>query len=147
MQNLSNLPNKEKLRHNFSRCRNWEEIYLYIIELGAQLPPLPVSMRTPKHFVTGCQSKVWIGLETYAKDSFQFYGDSDTAIVKGLIAILFIIYQNLTLTEIISYDVQPFFNELELIQHLTPYRSQGLEAIVRNIRIQANAQKTIYQRI
>lgn len=138
---MANLPDKEKLLRNFSRCGNWEEKYLHIIELGGHLPPLPAGMRTPDHLIAGCQSQVWIVLAAEAKGRGHLYGDSDAAIVKGLIAIVFILYQGLTPAEIVAYDVRPFFDALALTQHLTPSRSQGLEAMVRGIRAQAAAQQ------
>ncbi|WP_074011873.1 cysteine desulfuration protein SufE [Candidatus Sodalis sp. SoCistrobi] len=138
---MANLPDKDKLLRNFSRCGNWEEKYLYIIELGGQLPPLSAEMRTPDNLIAGCQSQVWIVLSTQADGSVQLYGDSDAAIVKGLIAMVFILYQGLTPAEIVTYDVRPFFDALALTQHLTPSRSQGLEAMVRGIRAQAAARR------
>ncbi|MCJ7462063.1 cysteine desulfuration protein SufE [Candidatus Palibaumannia cicadellinicola] len=134
---MSDLPNREKWLRNFSRCRNWEEKYLYIIELGKRLPLLPLGTRTTNYLISGCQSKVWIVMHTNDNGDVKFYGDSDAAIVKGLIAIIFILYQGLTLNEIIKLDINLFFHEISLIKHLTPYRSQGLEAIVKNIRTQA----------
>ncbi|WP_067497602.1 cysteine desulfuration protein SufE [Candidatus Gullanella endobia] len=134
---MKNLPNRDKLLQNFSCCNNWEEKYLYIIELGRQLSPLASEMRTPYNLITACQSRVWIAMLTQSDGSIQLYGDSDAAIVKGLIAILFILYHNLNPSEIIAYDVLPFFNELSLSQYLTSSRLQGLGAMVRSIRAQA----------
>ncbi|AIN47378.1 cysteine desulfuration protein SufE [Candidatus Palibaumannia cicadellinicola] len=136
---MTNIPNKDKLLRNFSRCHNWEDKYLYIIELGKRLPPLPSGTRTTDYLITGCQSQVWIVIETNDHGDVQFYGDSDAAIIKGLIATVFIIYNGLTLAEIIKLDISLFFHELSLIQHLTSYRSQGLEAMVLAIRAQARA--------
>ncbi|PLK58911.1 cysteine desufuration protein SufE [Candidatus Palibaumannia cicadellinicola] len=134
---MTNLPDKEKLLRNFSRCRNWEEKYLYIIDLGKRLRPLPLGTRTTDYLISGCQSQVWIVMATDNNGHVQLYGDSDAAIIKGLIATLFIIYNGLTLSEIIRLDISQFFNKLSLIQHLTSYRSQGLEAMVLAIRTQA----------
>jgi cysteine desulfuration protein SufE len=64
-------------------------------------------------------------------------GDSDAAIVKGLIAIVFILYQQMTAQDIVAFDVRPWFEKLALAQHLTPSRSQGLEAMIRSIRTKA----------
>jgi cysteine desulfuration protein SufE len=69
----------------------------------------------------------------------EFAGDSDAAIVKGLVAIVFSLYNGLTAEEVVALDVRPFFGELELSQHLTPSRSQGLEAMIRAIRAKAAA--------
>lgn len=133
------LPDKDKLVKNFSRCPNWEEKYLYVIELGGQLPALADEHRQDKNLISGCQSQVWIVMQTNEAGELSFEGDSDAAIVKGLLAIVFSLYQGLTAQEVVELDVRPFFTALELSQHLTPSRSQGLEAMIRAIR--ANAQQ------
>jgi len=136
---MASLPDKEKLLRNFSRCANWEERYMYIIELGAQLAPLAPQAHNPANLIAGCQSQVWIELTFDEAGRVILSGDSDAAIVKGLIATVFILYQGLTAHDIIGLDVRPFFTELALTQHLTPSRSQGLEAMVRGIRAKAAA--------
>lgn len=131
------LPEKEKLVRNFSRCANWEEKYLYIIELGSLLPQLPGALRQPENTISGCQSQVWILMDTDEHGRVVLRGDSDATIVKGLIAIVFILYQQMTPAEIMAFDVRPWFGQLSLTQHLTPSRSQGLEAMIRAIRQKA----------
>ncbi len=131
---MANLPEKEKLVRNFNRCANWEEKYLYIIELGAKLPESSESLHQPEHVISGCQSQVWIRMTLQADGSMAFEGDSDAAIVKGLIAVVFSLYQGLKPQEILELDVRHWFAELALTQHLTPTRSQGLEAMIRAIR-------------
>ncbi|VXC83291.1 cysteine desulfuration protein SufE [Serratia oryzae] len=134
---MANLPDKDKLVRNFSRCLNWEEKYLYVIELGNQLPPLAETDRRAGNLIAGCQSQVWIVLRDAGEGRVEFHGDSDAAIVKGLLAVVFILYHRLTAQQIIDLDVRPFFAELALSQHLTPSRSQGLEAMIRAIRSRA----------
>ncbi|RJT45737.1 cysteine desulfuration protein SufE [Rahnella woolbedingensis] len=131
------LPDKNKLVKNFSRCPNWEEKYLYVIELGGQLPVLAEEYRQDQNLISGCQSQVWIVMRTDENGALTFEGDSDAAIVKGLVAIVFSLYQGLTPRDVVELDVRPFFTELELSQHLTPSRSQGLEAMIRSIRAKA----------
>ncbi|MDJ0024311.1 cysteine desulfuration protein SufE [Pantoea eucrina] len=131
---MANLPEKEKLVRNFNRCANWEEKYLYIIELGAKLPESSESLHQPEYVISGCQSQVWIRMTPQADGSMAFEGDSDAAIVKGLIAVVFSLYQGLRPQEILELDVRHWFAELALTQHLTPTRSQGLEAMIRAIR-------------
>lgn len=134
---MATLPEKEKLVRNFTRCANWEEKYLYVIELGAMLPELSESLHQPENTISGCQSQVWILMSTDDSGRVQLRGDSDAAIVKGLIAVVFILYQQMTPAEILAFDVRPFFEQLALAQHLTPSRSQGLEAMIRAIRLKA----------
>ncbi|NYS29320.1 MULTISPECIES: cysteine desulfuration protein SufE [unclassified Pantoea] len=131
---MATLPEKEKLVRNFNRCANWEEKYLYIIELGSKLPESSETLHQPENVISGCQSQVWIRMTPQEDGSISFEGDSDAAIVKGLIAIVFSLYQNLQPAEILALDVRHWFGELALMQHLTPTRSQGLEAMIRSIR-------------
>ncbi len=134
---MATLPDKEKLLKNFSRCANWEEKYLYIIELGGRLPALPEQEHKPENVIQGCQSQVWIVMHQQPDGAITFAGDSDAAIVKGLIAVVFILYQQMTAQDIVAFDVRPWFEKLALAQHLTPSRSQGLEAMIRAIRTKA----------
>lgn len=131
------LPDKEKLLRNFGRCTNWEEKYLYIIELGQRLSPLDESAHTPENIIQGCQSLVWIVMHLNDDGVIVLSGDSDAAIVKGLIAVVFILYQQMTPQDIVAFDVRPWFEKMSLTQHLTPSRSQGLEAMIRAIRTKA----------
>jgi cysteine desulfuration protein SufE len=134
---MATLPDKDKLLKNFSRCANWEEKYLYIIELGGRLPALAPEDHKPENTVQGCQSQVWMVMHQQPDGVITLQGDSDAAIVKGLIAIVFILYQQMTAQDIVAFDVRPWFEKLALAQHLTPSRSQGLEAMIRSIRTKA----------
>lgn len=134
---MASLPEKEKLMRNFTRCANWEEKYLYVIELGAMLPELSESLHQPENTLSGCQSQVWILMDTDDEGRVVLLGDSDAAIVKGLIAVVFVLYQRMTPADILAFDVRPWFEQLALTQHLTPSRSQGLEAMIRAIRHKA----------
>lgn len=134
---MAALPDKDKLLRNFTRCANWEEKYLYIIELGQRLPPLSEEAHSPEHIIQGCQSQVWIVMQRNADGRIELQGDSDAAIVKGLIAVVFILYHQMTAQDILAFDVRPWFEKMALTQHLTPSRSQGLEAMIRAIRAQA----------
>ena len=118
---MTALPDKDKLLRNFSRCANWEEKYLYIIELGQRLAPLSDAEHSPQN----------------PSGVVTLRGDSDAAIVKGLIAVVFILYDRMTAQDIVEFDVRPWFEKMALTQHLTPSRSQGLEAMIRAIRAKA----------
>lgn len=134
---MAALPDKDKLLRNFNRCANWEEKYLYIIELGQRLAPLSPEQHSPEHIIQGCQSQVWIVMGRDAQGHITLQGDSDAAIVKGLIAVVFILYYGMTAADVQAFDVRPWFEHMALTQHLTPSRSQGLEAMIRAIRTQA----------
>ncbi|CAM7291424.1 cysteine desulfuration protein SufE [Citrobacter sedlakii] len=134
---MAALPDKEKLLRNFQRCANWEEKYLYIIELGQRLPMLSENDRVAENKIEGCQSQVWIVMRQNGQGVIELEGDSDAAIVKGLIAVVFILYHQMTPQDIVNFDVRPWFEKMALTQHLTPSRSQGLEAMIRAIRTKA----------
>lgn len=134
---MATLPDKDKLLRNFSRCANWEEKYLYIIELGQRLPLLDEQTHNPQNSISGCQSQVWIVMQQREDGIIELAGDSDAAIVKGLIAVVFSLYQQMTPQDIVAFDVRPWFEKMSLTQHLTPSRSQGLEAMIRAIRTKA----------
>lgn len=134
---MAALPDKEKLLRNFSRCANWEEKYLYIIELGQRLPALSEEAHSPENIIQGCQSQVWIVMRQNPEGKIELEGDSDAAIVKGLIAVVFILYHQMSAQDIVAFDVRPWFEKMALTQHLTPSRSQGLEAMIRAIRSKA----------
>ena len=131
------LPDKDKLLRNFNRCANWEEKYLYIIELGQRLPPLAPEQHVAKNIIQGCQSQVWIVMGHDEQGRITLQGDSDAAIVKGLIAIVFILYDGMNAADVLAFEVRPWFEQMALAQHLTPSRSQGLEAMIRAIRTRA----------
>lgn len=131
------LPDKDKLLRNFNRCANWEERYLYIIDLGQRMEQLEEAEHRADNMIQGCQSQVWIVMERGVDGIIALRGDSDAAIVKGLIAIVFILYDQMTAQDILAFDVRPWFEKMALTQHLTPSRSQGLEAMIRAIRTMA----------
>lgn len=134
---MAALPDRDKLLRNFTRCANWEEKYLYIIELGQRLPALSEGAHSPENIIQGCQSQVWIVMQRNESGMMELAGDSDAAIVKGLIAVVFILYQQMSPQDIVAFDVRPWFEKMALTQHLTPSRSQGLEAMIRAIRTKA----------
>ena len=134
---MAALPDRDKLLRNFTRCANWEEKYLYIIELGQRLPELSHEAHSPENSIQGCQSQVWIIMHQNDAGMIELAGDSDAAIVKGLIAVVFILYQQMSPQDIVAFDVRPWFEKMALAQHLTPSRSQGLEAMIRAIRTKA----------
>ncbi|MGR5151892.1 SufE family protein [Photobacterium swingsii] len=124
----------EKLVNNFNRCCDWEERYLYLIELGERLPNYPDAKMTAKYIVKGCQSKVWLDLSCDIESgTLIFLATSDAAIVKGLLALLRVAYHGKQPHEVRLFDIQAWFEALELKSHLTPGRTQGLDAIVKQV--------------
>jgi cysteine desulfuration protein SufE len=109
-----------------------------VIELGRELPPFPESARTAANKVRGCVSQVWI--ETRIEDGvMRLRGDSDSHLVRGLVAIAIALYDGKTADEARAVDALAAFRELGLEQHLTPQRSNGVRAMIDRIRSDATA--------
>ena len=130
----------ENLQADFELLDDWEERYRYVIELGRLLPDLDERWRTPLYKVSGCASQVWIHADRNG-DVLNFTGDSDALIVKGLIAIAFMIFSGKTPEQILAQDANAIFSKLGLKEHLTPQRSNGLVSMVA--RIKADARQTL----
>jgi cysteine desulfuration protein SufE len=139
----TNSPNFEEILADFELLDEWEDRYRYVIELGRKLKPLPEAERNASNKVQGCVSQVWLST-TVNRDGtprLTFIGDSDAHIVRGLVAILFAIYSGKTVDEILSIDATKTLGTLDLNEHLTPQRSNGLMAMVKRIRSDAEAAK------
>ena len=109
---------------------------LYLLELGDDLPKLPDAARTDENKVHGCQSQVWLITEILGDDEaakFNIVADSDSIIVRGLIAILEAAYNGKSAREILKYDIDAVFLRLDLQQHISPQRRNGLRGMVDRI--------------
>lgn len=127
----------EEIRENFSLLDDWEDRYRYVIELGKELDPLAEGDHSDDNKVRGCVSQVW--LKPHLSDDqvdpvLTFVGDSDALIVRGLIAILHATYSGRHVSEVLAIDPEAIFNELNLREHLTPQRSNGLRSMVERLR-------------
>lgn len=112
---------------------SWEERYKYIIDLGKELEPLPEEHRTELNLVRGCQSQVWL-VHQLRGDKLFFQADSDAFIVRGLLGVVLAAYNNKTPQEVLAFDIDGYFDELNLIKHLSPTRGNGLRAMVERIK-------------
>ncbi len=127
-----------ELIEEFELFDNWMDRYQYIIDMGKQLPAFPDELKTPETKIQGCQSNVWIHHES-RDDTVHFEATSDAAIVSGLIAVLMRIYNDRPASEIVA--TQPtFLEELGLDKHLSPTRSNGLNAMLKRIYAVAEQQ-------
>ena len=139
----------QQLSDDFDVLEDWEDRYRYIIELGRALPPLDPALRTDASKVQGCVSQVWLisqptpsaesGPNDTAATRLHFVGASDAAIVQGLIAILFSLYQDKTAEQILEIRANEKLATLGLAEHLTPQRSNGLASMIDRIRADAKA--------
>jgi len=126
----------EELAEEFEFLDSMEDRYKLIIELGNDLPEFPEALRLEAHKVQGCQSQVWLVPEVIESDGskvIQFQADSDSQIVKGLVAILVMLLSGKTPEEILKFDLRELFERLELRKHLTPSRSNGLNSMIQRI--------------
>jgi cysteine desulfuration protein SufE len=128
----------DQLISDFELLDDWEERYRYVIELGRSLPHMDDALKTAATKVSGCASQVWIHSRA-AGDHLSLQGDSDALIVKGLIAIAFMVFEPLTPAQIGHVDAAAIFAKLGLKDHLTPQRSNGLASMVARIKADAKA--------
>lgn len=131
----------EEVLDTLSFFDDWEERYKYIIDLGKQLPAIDDSKKTEEFLLRGCQSQVWIDSKFHEGKLF-FEVDSDAHIVRGLLAIVLSAYNNKTPSEILSFDIDNFFAQVDLVKHLSPTRGNGLTAMVKKIQQKAEQLKT-----
>jgi cysteine desulfuration protein SufE len=135
--NLQDAPlNIEEIVENFEFLDDWEDRYKYLIELGNTLEEFPEDKRNRENKVNGCVSQVWIvsQLSDDRDPVMTFRGDSDSHLVKGLIAISLAIFSGQKASKITATDEVEYFNKIGLQDHITPQRSNGLKSMVRRIK-------------
>ncbi|MES1929087.1 SufE protein probably involved in Fe-S center assembly [Salinisphaera dokdonensis CL-ES53] len=128
----------EQLKTTFEMLPDWEERYRFIIDLGRKLEPLEDDERNEATRVRGCMSQVWLVADNEDDDKLHFRGDSDAHIVRGLIGVLLMIYSDKTPQEIAEIDINQIFIDLNLEQHITMNRRNGLYSMVETIQRTAN---------
>lgn len=133
-------PAFEEIAETFDFLDDWEDRYRHVIELGRAMPAMEDALKTPATKVDGCASQVWLHPVLSgegAQASFDFKGDSDAMIVRGLIAVLHALYAGLSVDEVRRVDAMAELARLGLDEHLSSQRSNGLRAMVERIRIVA----------
>ena len=128
---------QEEIIEEFSFYDDWTEKYEYIIELGKDLAPMNELNRIDDNIIKGCQSKVWIAC-SQQEDQLVFEADSDAIIVKGLIALLVRVYNQKSIKAILEEPLY-FIDKIGMANHLSPTRSNGLLAMVKQIKFYAVA--------
>src|SRR3984957_5325837 len=140
---LPAMPDIEEIIRSFAALADWDDRYLYLIELGRELPPLAEAAHSDANKVQGCASQVWLDTTVRPNGAggpvLTFTGDSDAHIVRGLIAILFATYSGRSAKEILAIDAVKLFEGMGLREHLTPQRSNGFRSMVDRIRSDARA--------
>lgn len=129
----------EAIVEDFDFLDEWEDRYRYVIDQGKAMDPLPEALKAPATKVDGCASQVWLH-PTIQDGAFRFDGDSDALIVRGLIAVLRALYNDLPVTDVPNVDAQSELARLGLNDHLSSQRSNGVRAMIERIRtVAANA--------
>ena len=129
---------QEEIIDEFSGFDDWMDRYAYIIELGNGVPAIDEQYKTPEYIIEGCQSRVWLTAELDENNCITFNADSDAIIVKGIIALLIRVLSGHTPEEILKADLH-FIDAIGLREHLSPTRSNGLVAMVKQMHLYAVA--------
>ena len=130
----------EDIKSSFGFFDDWEDKYRFIIDLGKELPNFATIDKTTERLVRGCQSQVWLICEFDGdNDLIKLRIDSDAHIVRGLIAIVLAVYDRRSPAFIAEFNIDGLFEELDLLQHLSATRGNGLRAMVAKVRSLAQA--------
>ena len=129
-------PAFEEIVEDFEFLEDWEDRYRHVIDLGKAMEPLPDALRVPATKVEGCASQVWLHMRPEG-GIFHFDGESDAMIVRGLIAVLKALYDGVPMAELGQVDPMAELGRLNLQEHLSAQRSNGLRAMIERIREQA----------
>lgn len=130
----------EEVAETFEFLDDWEDRYRHVIEMGKAMDLLEDAFRVPATKVDGCASQVWILPDISGEGStavFNFRGESDAMIVRGLIAILHALYSGVTVADVLKVDAAAELARLGLDEHLSAQRSNGLRAMIERIRLLA----------
>lgn len=133
--NINDIQNE--IIEEFSSFDDWMDRYSLLIEYGNGLEPFPEANKNDNNLIDGCQSKVWFTAEMRDGKVF-FHGDSDAILVKGIVALLIHVLNGHTPKEIIETELY-FIDEINLREHLSPTRSNGLNAMLKQMRLFALA--------
>jgi len=132
---------QQEIVEEFSGFEDWMDKYAYLIEKGNEMTPIDAKYKVENNLIRGCQSRVWLHQE-FTEGKIKFEAESDALIVKGLVALLLRIYSDRTPKEILESEPR-FIDEIGLRQHLSPTRSNGLLAMVKQMKLYALAYEKI----
>ena len=132
---------EQQLIEEFSYFSDWMDKYNYIIELGKELPLIDAPYKTPQYLISGCQSQVWLHAD-FKDGRIIFTADSDAIITKGIINLLIKVLSNRTPQEILEAKLD-FIDAIGLRAHLSPTRSNGLNSMLKQMKMYATAFLTI----
>ena len=128
---------QDEIIEEFAEFDDWMDKYQLLITMGEEQEPLPAELKTEQNFIDGCQSRVWLVCDE-REGKLQFRAESDALIVKGIVSLLIRVVTGHTPKEILDADLY-FIPQIGLTEHLSPTRSNGLLAMVKQIRMYALA--------
>jgi cysteine desulfuration protein SufE len=131
---------QEEIIDEFSMFEDWMERYEYIIDLGKSLPLIDEAFKIDENLIKGCQSKVWLHSELQ-NNTLTFSADSDAILTKGIVALLLRVFDGQKPQDIIKAEMS-FIDEIELKEHLSPTRANGLVSMIKQIKLYAIAFQT-----
>ena len=131
---------QDEIIEEFSDFDDWMDKYQLLIDLGNGQEPLEEKYKTEQNLIDGCQSRVWL-VADYEDGNIHFRAESDALIVKGIVSLLIRVLSDHTPQEILDADLY-FIDEIGLKEHLSPTRSNGLVAMVKQMRVYARAYST-----
>ena len=142
---MSTIKDKqEEIIEEFNAFDDWMDRYQLLIDLGSEQPPLDEQYKTDNNLIEGCQSRVWLQADLMPDGTVRFLAESDALIVKGIVSLLVKVYSGHTPDEILENE--PYFVEaVGLKEHLSPTRSNGLVAMIKQMRMYALAFKTSFR--
>ena len=126
-----------EILNDFNFLDDWEDKYEYLIDLGKKLPQINQNYKIDSNKLKGCQSTVYFIVKDNENGTLSFFADSDAAIVNGLIAILLKVYSNKLPSEIINISTE-FLKIIGLDSHLSPTRKNGLDSMIKRIKLEAH---------
>ena len=138
---MSTIKDKqEDIIEEFNSFDDWMDRYQLLIDLGSEQPPLDEQYKSDSNLIEGCQSRVWLQADLMPDGTVRFLAESDALIVKGIVSLLVKVYSGHTPDEIL--ESEPYFVEaIGLKEHLSPTRSNGLVAMIKQMRLYALAFK------
>ncbi len=131
---------QQEIIEEFSDFDDWMDKYQMLIDLGQEQAPLPEKYKVESNLIDGCQSRVWLQADLTPEGKIHFQAESDALIVKGIVTLLIRVLDNHTPDEILTANLH-FIEDIGLKEHLSPTRSNGLVAMVKQMKLYAMAFK------
>ncbi|MCH5245427.1 MAG: SufE family protein [Muribaculaceae bacterium] len=132
---------QQEIIEEFTDVEDWMDRYGMIIDMGNSLPPIAEQLKTPSNLIEGCQSRVWLDARLTPEGTVHYTADSDAIIVKGIISMLVDVLNDHTPDEILNANLH-FIDDIGLAENLSPTRSNGLTAMLKQMKMYALAFKT-----